>query len=119
MFGGPAAPGISSKVLILDFVSDWGTPLAASSNVLVEENEDREDGRGEGGAMLKGAFSSFIFCCSPFCFTLFRRKSANEAAGLLVAGDRSGAGEEGGGGGGGGKVKECWTGWWVMEVTLG
>ena len=67
--------------------------------------------------MLKGAFSSFIFCCSPFCFTLFRRKSANEAAGLLVAGDRSGAGEVGGGGGG--KVKECWTGWWVMEVTLG
>ena len=117
MFGGPAAPGISSKVLI--FVSDWAAPLAASSNVLVEENEDREDGRGEGGAMLKGAFSSFIFCCSPFCFTLFRRKSANEAAGLLVAGDRSGAGEVGGGGGGGGKVKECWTGWWVMEVTLG
>ena len=97
----------------LDFV--LGRVL--SSKVKDEDREEQEEGGGEGGATLGGFFSSFIFCTgcfiSPFSATFFRRKSANDAAGLLEAGGRSAgdAGEDGAGvelgAGGGGKAKEC------------
>ena len=94
---------LASKVLLLDLVS--GSWMVNSSKVLVEAKEEEEEGRGEGGSGL------IIFCCSPlFCplVTFFRRKSANEAAGLLEAGDAGVTGAEmGAGGGGGAKELGC------------
>ena len=140
MFSGLAAQAVSSKVLlrleVWDFVSGWVDTLAISSKVLVEAKEEQEEGRGEGGATFKGFFSSCIIFCtgcfSPVCVTFLRRKSANEAAGLLVSGDAGDAGGPGGemGAGGGGKVKECSCrsflggeldegGSWTIERTLG
>ena len=136
MFSGLAAQAVSSKVLVkelLDFVSGWFATLVISSKVLLEVKEEQDEGRGEGGATLKGfTFGTFCTgCFSPVCETFFRRKSANEAAGLLEAGGRS-AGGPGGemGAGGGGKVKECSCrsflggeldegGSWTIERTLG
>ena len=112
MFSWLDAHAVSSKVLlrleVWDFVSGWVDTLAISSKVLVEAKEEQEEGRGEGGATFTGFFSSCIFCCSPVCVTFLRRKSANEAAGLLEAGDAGVTGAEmgAGGGGGGGGAKE-------------
>ena len=134
MFSGLAAQAASSKVLlrleVRDFVSGSADTLANSSKVLVEAKEEQEEGRGEGGATFKGFFSSCIIFCtgcfSPVCVTFLRRKSANEAAGLLESGDAGGPGGEMGAGGGG-KVKECscrcFVGGelddWTIERTLG
>ena len=118
MFTGPAAQIVSSKMLPLETLDgvDFVSGQVFSSKVLFEDKEEQEEGRGEGGATLGGVFSSFIFCTAccwfPFCATFFRRKCANDAAGLLEAGGGSagdagdeGAGEEMGAGGGG-KTKE-------------
>ena len=134
MFSGLAAQAASSKVLlrleVRDFVSGSADTLANSSKVLVEAKEEQEEGRGEGGATFKGFFSSCIIFCtgcfSPVCVTFLKRKSANEAAGLLESGDAGGPGGEMGAGGGG-KVKECscrcFVGGelddWTIERTLG
>ena len=140
VFSGLAAQAVSSKVLVkelLDFVSGWFATLVISSKVLLEVKEEQDEGRGEGGATLKGfTFGTFCTgCFSPVCETFFRRKSANEAAGLLVSGDAGDAGDADGpggemGAGGGGKVKECSCrsfvggalnegGGWTIERTLG
>ena len=140
MFSWLDAHAVSSKVLlrleVRDFVSGSADTLANSSKVLVEAKEEQEEGRGEGGATFTGFFSSCIIFCtgcfSPVCVTFLRRKSANEAAGLLESGDAGGAGDADGpggemGAGGGGKVKECscrcFVGGelddWTIERTLG